>query len=240
MKFDDLFAEIPPQKGHAVLEELMRKFCEPAFGALPKREIELAFFEAMRELEIIPRDASLYQLMSDLRITRSKANALLFDIDVRRMGDDEDKLNEEIRKALIGTRLAKDGDYFVLEVENPLVNAHLKEKVRKMKYVSDSSFNAALIRLPCDAVTELIAEVVPPGRRELVRKALIKAGATDHSLKGMLKSALSKLGEKVVGKAAEGLADDAVEFGAKFLEPLFNQAGSAITGVWKALLADSK
>jgi hypothetical protein len=240
MDIEAKFEDIPHEDGHNALKKLIQEFCEPAFGALPKREIELSFFETMRDLGILPKDASLYQLMSDLRITRSKANALVFDLDVRQMGDDQDKLDKEVQKALIGTRFAKDGDYFVLEIENPLVNAHLKERIRKLHHISDTSFNSAIIRIPVDAVTDLVADMMSSDRQELVRKALVKAGAKDDSFKGILKSSLSTLGKKVLGKAADTLADDAVEFGSKLLEPIFNQAGKAITSAWKGLFQEQE
>lgn len=238
MDFDTKFQSISHEEAHGALKNLIQQFCEPAFGALPKREIELSFFETMRDLGVIPKDASLYQLMSDLRITRSKANALVFDLDVRQMGDDKDKLDKEIQKALIGTRFAKDGDYFVLEIENPLVNAHLKEKIRKLNHISDTSFNSAIIRIPVEAVTDLITDMMSSDRQELVRKALVKAGAKDDSFKGILKSSLTALGKKVLGKAADTLANDAVEFGSKLLEPVFNQDGSAITNAWEGLFKE--
>lgn len=40
-------------------------------------------FEAMRDLGVIAKKASVYELMTDLRVTRTKAQQLLFDSGMR-------------------------------------------------------------------------------------------------------------------------------------------------------------
>jgi len=112
------------------LSKFLGDFFTPAFGSMPKREIELAVFELLQSLSVVEGKASLYELMTQLRITRAKAAQLLFDIEVRRLGNDE--LKSLLAEALVSPRFAKDGEYFVLEIENPLVHAYLKEKLRKL------------------------------------------------------------------------------------------------------------
>jgi hypothetical protein len=230
------FKKVDAKDAKRLLGEFLEKFNVPAFGAMPKREIELALFELMRDLNLISDDASLYKIMTDLRVTRSKATQLLFDIEVRQKGGDSEKLDEEVRKALIETKLAKKGEEFLLEIENPLVLAHLRDRIRRLGHVSDTSFNAALVRMPVDAAADLITDMVPENQLEAVKKALIKAGATDKSMKGVLKSSIKKLGSKLVGKAADELVDDLTEF----LGPIFDGAADTVKEKWPVIFEDKK
>jgi hypothetical protein len=114
-----------------------------------------------------------------------------------------------------------------------MVNANLKEKVRKAGHISDSSFNSALIRLPLSAVADIVTDLVPEDRRNDVMAALVAAGAPDVlSFKSVIKYSLKTLGKKVLGEAADNLVDepgafldpilrDSVQIAAKW-SPIFN------------------
>ena len=66
---------------------ILTRYTQPAFGALPKRETDILIFEVMRTLGLLPEDASVYDLMTDLRITRAKASQLLFDSAIRKFDE---------------------------------------------------------------------------------------------------------------------------------------------------------
>ncbi|MCR9256777.1 MAG: hypothetical protein NXI16_11875 [Alphaproteobacteria bacterium] len=216
------------------LTRLLNVLTAPAFGALPKREVDLAVFETLRNLGLIKADASLYELMSALRITRAKANNLLFELEIRSATGTPDQLDGMVVERLAKARFAKDGDYFVLEIENPLVRAHLREKVRKLNHLTDTSFNTSLTRMSLDAVTDLVDALLPDTAKENARKALEKAGAPEPTnFKTVMRSALKTLAGKAVGKAADGLVDGAFDEAGKFLEPILKDAGTGITKVWK-------
>lgn len=44
-------------------------FSNPAFGALPKRELEIVMFQALQDMKIFDETPDLYSLLSSLRIT---------------------------------------------------------------------------------------------------------------------------------------------------------------------------
>lgn len=231
MSWETKIEALDPGRAKKALTDFLIQFTTPAFGALPKREVELAVFNLLTELGLVSNDASIYELMTDLRITRSKASTLLFDRDVRHLRADPTRLDAAVQKALTETRFVKDGDYFVLEVENPLVLAHLKHKLRSLHHLSDSSFNASLVRMTSDAAADLIADLLSDEQKITVRNALIAAGAPDASLKGVLKSSLKKLGSKILGDVTDSLVENASDY----LTPLFNGAAGAITSKWKSL-----
>ena len=213
---------------------ILTRYTQPAFGALPKRETDILIFEVMRTLGLLPEDASVYDLMTDLRITRAKASQLLFDSAIRKFDENPELLNSKVVEALCDARFHHDADkYFILEVEDPMVNASLKERVRKAGHISDSSFNAALIRLPLDAVADLVADLLPEDRQDDVKAALVAAGAPEApSFKNVVKSSLKTLGKKVVGDAADGLVDEA----GAFLAPILRD-GAEIEVKWVSVFS---
>ncbi|WP_420380869.1 hypothetical protein [Marivita sp.] len=217
------------------LIDILTRYTQPAFGALPKRETDILIFEVMRTLSLLPEDASVYDLMTDLRITRAKASQLLFDTAIRKFDDNPALLDAKVAKALCNARFHQDADkYFVLEVEDPMVNANVKEKVRKAGHISDSSFNAALIRLPLEAVADLVAGLLPEDRQNAVKAELIAAGAPQAaSFKNVVASSLKTLGRKMVGEAANGLVDEAGEF----LAPILRD-GTEIAAKWLPIFSN--
>lgn len=229
MEIKEKLEAINAEKSREALIQVLTRYTQPAFGALPKRETDILIFEVMRTIGLLHENASVYDLMTDLRITRAKASQLLFDTAIRKFDENPALLDAKVVEALCNARFHRDADkYFVLEVEDPMVNADLKEKVRKAGHISDSSFNSALIRLPLDAVADLVANMLPEDLQNEVKATLVAAGAPEApSFKNVLKSSLKTLGKKVVGDAADGLVEEAGEF----LAPILRD-GAAIAVKW--------
>ena len=212
-------------------------FTQPAFGALTKREVELKVFELLRGIGAVDEKASIYSLMTDLRITRAKATQMLFDLEVRSHGGDAAKLDDAIREALRHTKFAKDGDYFVLEIERPLALAHLRQRIREAGHVSDTSFNVSIVRAPVSAIADLISKLVPKDQHSNIKQALVAAGAKDDSFKGVLVQAFKGLGSKALG----GVGDRVIEFAAdRFLDPILSAACGAISEQWKSVFHEDR
>ena len=68
-----------------VLAELLANYMNPAFGALPGKEVDLFVLNALGELGYITAQPLLYELVSKLCVTRPKARNLIYDQELRRM-----------------------------------------------------------------------------------------------------------------------------------------------------------
>jgi len=223
---------VEPDAAKRALKKLLKAFLDPAFGALPKRELDLTAFDVLRDLDLLGTNPSLYQLMADLKITKAKARNLLFDLDVRAMGNDADALDNAVRSHLEKAKFTKDGAYFVIEIENPLTLAHLAEKVRRKGYVTDGSFNASIARVPLDALCEVMADLLSPEAQESVRRALEAAGAPPAAtLENVLKGAVKSLAKRAVGEAA----DVTVEMAGDFLKPILAGAAARVEEAWSTI-----
>ena len=210
MDIEKSLAAIPEPKLRAVLAKLLAHYLTPAFGVSPKAETELAMLEALQQLGLIAPEPSIYELVTQLRVTRPKARKLIYERALRR--SDAGALDAQLKALLRHPVIHKNGELFALEVENPLLADHLKERLQQLGHGSDGSFSASLVTLKAEALAALVAASLSPDDQEKLRKALVKAGAPDTSLRGLLTGALKKLGGKLASKAGEALAEQASDY----------------------------
>lgn len=209
-RMDPVIHQLPADEARHALHRLVTGYSNPAFGALPRREVDLLFLEEMVRIGLLPAQPSLYDLVHRLRISRSKARSLLYDRDLRRMNPE--LLDRTIREILQHPLLQKQGELYALEVENPLVADHLRARLKELNHTCDGSFSASLLRLTPEAVAALIEFYLNEEERASVRDALIAAGFPDRSLKALLTGALQVLGKKVADQAGSALAAQVGEY----------------------------
>lgn len=206
------------EKQATALETFLTRYLTPAFGALPKAEIDLLVLNLLEDIGAIKAEPSVYELVSKLKITRSKARNLIYQRELRTTTSDQ--LDLRVRTILQRPIIQKAGDVFVLEVENPLVADHLRAKVQSLGYVSDGSFSPNVVKLSLDAITALLESNLTEGERTDVQKALIAAGAPDISFRGVLKATLKKLASKVAADTGEEMMEQV----SKYIKPIVEGA----------------
>lgn len=223
MELEQIFRKAGDERAASALQALLERFLDPAFGALPKSEIELLVLAALEEIGAVSSEPGVYELVSKLRVTRTKARNLIYERELRRLSATE--LDSRVKNLLKRPLIQKSGDQFVLEVENPLVSDHLRSKVQSLGHVSDGSFSPSIVKLPLDAVVALIELYIPENERDQVKKALVAAGAPDTSFRGVLKAVLRKVASKVAADTGEALLDHASEY----ISPIVDAAADSLT-----------
>lgn len=193
---------LTPEQARDALKRLLSAAVTPAFGALSKREIDIALFGALCDVGAVAPDASLHEISTSLRITRSRASNLVFDRDMRR-AQDQAGLDALVRTALSSAKFAKDGNYVALEVENPIVREHLKHHLRRLGHLSDASFNSAIVRMTLEGAADVATALLPDDLADDVDAALQDAGFEGRSLSDRIRSGLGKAGAKIGDKAAD-------------------------------------
>ncbi|MRX28170.1 hypothetical protein [Kangiella sp. HZ709] len=234
MNIDKILKASSEKKAKAALAYFLQSYTSPAFGALPKGEIELVVLNVLEQLGAIDSEPELYELVSKLKVTRTKARSLIYNRELRRSSDDE--LNQKVINLLKRPLIQKDGDLYVLEVENPLVSDHLRSQVKKLGFVSDGSFSPSIVKLGLDAITALIESNLTAKEKTAVKKALIKAGAPDKSFRGVLKATLKKIAKKVASNTGEALMDQASDY----LTPIIDAGIERIKETAEELFEDKK
>lgn len=234
MDIDNIVSSLSEVESKAALTYFLKRYTSPAFGALPKNEVELIVLNVLEQVKAIDDNPEVYELVSKLRVTRSKARGLIYDRELRRSSTDD--LDEKVKELLKRPLIQKDGELFILEVENPLVSDHLRNKVQKLGYVSDGSFSPNIIKLGLEAISALTESVVSEVNKEELKRVMTAAGAVapDTSFKGVLKGMLKKVGSKVASDSGDALAEKASEY----IGPLFDSAIDTLTEKATALFAE--
>ncbi|MCH8551782.1 MAG: hypothetical protein LAT62_07590 [Natronospirillum sp.] len=210
MDIEQIVNNSTEEDAKSALAYFLKSYMTPAFGALPKNEVELIVLNVLEKLNAIDEEPELYELVSKLKVTRSKARGLIYDRELRRSSEEE--LDEKVKTLLKKPLIQKNGDLYVLEVENPLVSDHLRSKVQKLGYVSDGSFSPSIVKLGLDAVAALIESYLTHQERDDVKDALVAAGAPDTSFKGVIKATFKKVAAKVASDTGEALMEKASDF----------------------------
>jgi hypothetical protein len=206
----------------------------PAFGARSKSEIDLLVFTCLIEAKAIDPDAPIYDIARALNITPTRARSLIFNWQLRTTPRDGD-LRTAVVAALKKTRFNTDGTLLTFGVESPLLKEEIIARLRMKGLFSDASFAKEIVRLPVDAFVEFLDEIVDEDTKKSVREMLVKdKQLPDKSFKALATGVLSKLGEKIAGKAGEAIAGELV---AEVGKPVAKKLVGFITGL---LTGDAK
>lgn len=226
---DHVLTKATPQTCQKVLSEILDRYLDPAFGSLTKKEADLLMIDALEDLNYISYDPTLYEIETKLRITRYKARTLIYENELR----DPHDLDRRVKAALINPILQKDGEFFYLEVENPLVQDHLRAKLHELNFTADGTFSPSLIKLSLKALAALISHYMDKTEREKVRKELVAAGAPDTSIQGVLKAVLKALALKYAQEEGGAI----VERVSDYISPILGGSLGTMKGSFKKLLA---
>lgn len=134
MDISEFTAKASPDQTKKALEEFLTAYMNPSFGTLPKTELELIVLRLLAQIGAVPERPTVYELISGLKVTRSKARRLIYEQELRTRTPKE--LDEDIRRILRRPILQKRGDSFALEIENPLLSDHIRAKLKTLSWLS--------------------------------------------------------------------------------------------------------
>lgn len=151
-------AESDKQK--ELLISFLNDYSSPSFGSMSKRDTDVALFSMMQELGIIKMNPQIYEVVSLLHVTSSKARNLIYEASLRR--NNENTLDMALLDHLKAPRfLATSGKMIALEIDDPLLIDHLKFKLRNLNYITDGSFNPGIVKMPYEAYASLFGDTLP-------------------------------------------------------------------------------
>jgi hemoglobin-like flavoprotein len=202
-----------PEEVKRIFIDFIKSYLNPAFGAVQKRDIDILLFMKLQELHIISDNPEIYELVTQLRVTRAKARNLLYEAKLRKATAKD--LDEELKSIIQNPIFFKDGEKNIgIEIYNPFVIDHLKYKLKTLKHLTDGSFNPELVKMTADAFAALYDALITDEKiKQNVEKALIECGAKKESgFKGVIKQVVVALGSKIANEAGEELASSAIEY----------------------------
>lgn len=214
--FVEKIDDIEPKKVKNVFKELLKDYLTPAYGSMSKRDFDILLFMKLQDLGMVSKNPEIYDIVSSLKVTRTKARNLLYESKMR--STTGDKLDSELIELLKKPIFLKDNDKIALEIDNPLLSDHLRAKLKRLGYITDGSFSAELIKLTEDAYIAIFEDMVKENL-DAVYKSLIECGAKeDTNFKSIMLSIIKKIGSKFLGRIGEQLADEGLEYLSVLLE----------------------
>lgn len=191
--------------------DFLEQYLNPAFGSMSKRDIDILLFMKLQELGLIQHNPELYEIVSSLKVTRAKARNLLYEAKMRTTTEDE--LDNELKTILKSPIFLKENDKISLEIGNPLLIDHLRDKLKKLKHITDGSFSPELVKLTIGAYAALFESMLNEKSKDTIRKALIQCGAIEEpTLKGILTNVFKSLSGKFLGKMGDEIVSETFEY----------------------------
>lgn len=230
--FSDKIDNVDVSKIKEVFKDLITTYTNPAYGSISKRDFDIFLFMKLQELGLIEKDPEIYDVISNLRVTRTKARNLLYEVKMR--NSSEEILDQELRLLLSKPIFFETNDKIAIEISNPLLADHLRWKLKKLGYVTDSSFSAELIKMTENAYIAIFEDMIPNKSREAVKAALIKCGAKhDTGIKDILLAVIKKLATLMIGKVGGELVDVGVEYLGPILGGKINEISKQYEGFFE-------
>lgn len=199
----------------AALLALLTPYFRPTFGAGKTVEHEVSVLRALELLGVVPARATELDLVMTLRVTRAKARALLYQVqlaDVHNLAALDDHVREVLAHPRLGQLGSRDGGpvVWLLDVPFPLVADRIRQLVRQEGFISDSSFSPTLIKLSSNAYGAVVASLIPLPKRDALlaeaRRSLKASEATD--LGSIFGDVFCHLGKQIAGELGGRLAQD--------------------------------
>lgn len=210
------FNEVDADRCKEVLGDFIEKCKFPAFGTMPKRELDILIFQMMQKLGLISPNPTIYELVEKLRVTRSRASSLIYDSSLRTF--DRVQMEQELKRVLTKPVIKKDDENNIcFEIENPLLSDYLRQFFRERGYALDGSFSPSLIKLSHEMVGKLLLEFIPEESKKDALKRLQAAGLQDKSPLGIMTEVLKQVGKNAVGELGGQILGDYFKDSVSFL-----------------------
>jgi hypothetical protein len=192
-------------------ETLLAALREVPFGALPKSELDLAFFRALVDARILDPAAPNFELARVLKITPTRVRSLVYRYRLL-MQDGDDNTTAEILDALAKTRFDLTAKTISFGIEDPYVRDSFAAELKTRGIFADSSFNPETVRLSLEAFVGFLESTLTAQQRTAILKAITKDTHVElNRFAAILKSTLAQFGKRIVGDAADDAAGVVVD-----------------------------
>lgn len=198
--FDHAVNNADEGRSRKALKILLDSHASPIFGAAKTIEHEVAALNALKVLGYIQENADEYDLIEKLRITKTKARSLLYQVALRQTDSKESEIVSSIKKILENGQILRDNNFYMIEVSDPLTMDRLRKRIRSAGNLSDRSFSDSIAKLSEKALTELVKGLLPEDQRKEIEKKLIDSGLPDDTFTGFIKSILNGVAERYAGE----------------------------------------
>ena len=190
------------------VKELFILYSQNSFGSLSKRELDIFLFHWFRKIGAVSGTDS-WSIAKKLKITKSKAQSLLYE-DALRYSEEENAL---VKEALNKIPTIKADGVISLMVDDKYVRDAIRSFLMSNDCVTDLSFSSDIVKMSLDGYWLLQSEYNQENLGKLKREDFV------NTLKQLPAKIAGDVLKKVVGEFAErefsSLLGDVVEFAKK-------------------------
>lgn len=210
--------------------KFLRGYSQPAFGVLPKAEVDQLVLQLLIDVGALSEPGaalSIYALAQRLKVTTSRARSLVYARELRRL--DNRDMGKELKRVLQKPEIVKDGDYFTLAISSPVMRDFIKDRIRGLGLVYDSTFNQENIRLSPLGYATLITSELSPEECDQVRN-LLGGRLSPVPLESLIVVGLKSLGNKAAGEFGEAVAERVSNFVGAMLDRNYQELRRFMSG----------
>lgn len=208
----------------------------PSFGGLAKADLEVVLVETFIHAGRLNPLPSEPELMRELGVTRAKARAIRYRLELRANPSDEE-LDLALLELLLDPIVERDGDRLAIDVDRPRLLEHLRERAKRERRITDGSFSASLVRLSADSWVVLVEALLAqhhPGSADVAasvaRQARTLMGKVPPTVAGILQGALAAQVKRVAGKGAAAATDSIIAAAGRMLQGRPSERDVALLG----------
>lgn len=152
------------------MDDLFGLYTQNSFGSISKRELDIYLFHAFRKMGKIQGDDA-WKIAQSLRISKSKAQTLLYESTLRYGMDD---VNSKIKAVLNSLPRLIDGEVVWLMVGDKYVRETMRAYLMERNIVTDLSFASEIIKMPVEGYWELQEKYNKENLSKMKREEFIK------------------------------------------------------------------
>ena len=132
-------------------EDLFALYSQNSFGSISKRELDLFLFANFKKMEKIQGNSS-WEIAKELKISKSKAQTLLYESDLQYPSQVEDEL---IQKVLNKVPQTIDKGVVSIIVDSRYVRDCIRNFLATNGFFTDLSFASDVVKMPVEAYWKL-------------------------------------------------------------------------------------
>jgi hypothetical protein len=219
------FTTILKSKEQSVLADslsaLLFALCNPSSGASKSIDSEIAVVTCLQSLGILNEKLDEYDLVFNLKITKTKARNLIYQKSLRESSGDTFNFDQPLVDLLCNTRIIREGKWYIIEVPNPFTLDLLKSKIRKLGFISDGSFSSSIAKIQLECLASLIESLIPEEDKNGLIRKLKGYPIQGELLKGLICGSLIVLGNKLAGDTGQIISEEVSESLSKFISDFF-------------------
>lgn len=186
---------IDAEKTKKAFIDLLKAYLQPAYGSMSKRDFDILLFMKLQELGVFSKNPEIYDLITQLRVSRGKARNLLYESKLRQSSSEE--LDRELKYILINPIFSKQENKICLEIDNPFLKDHLRAKLKELRFTTDGSFSKEIITLSMEAYATLFEsflsdEIQKETKEKLTTQGILRDTSLTNLIKEIIKNLLVK------------------------------------------------